>query len=1226
MFSTIFIHEIKTWFKKPLFYVFAAIFLILGMLVMAIPAGFFDGDNATTTSNSFINSPFEILKSISIISIFCYLMIPTFVGSTIYRDFKNNMHNVLYSYPIKKWEYLLAKYCAGISIYLILIFLVVVGLMIGGYLPGTNPELLGPFKLWNYVQPFLIVVVPNVIFYSAIVFAIIVFTRNMNVGFMSILTLIIVQLIVTSYVDQVEDPFWLALADPLGIVATGQTTKYWTPIEQSFRMLPFEDMILWNRVLWAGISILILGLVIARFNFAQNAATLFKSKKSKKVTKENTSGISKIILPTVSTDFSLKGQLSTLWLLIKSDTKYIIYGWPFIIIAFLAIVLTFVMMFNSGLIFSTPLLPKTWVMLGIPSTYVLLFSFLLIFLYSGFLIDRSNSAHIKQIVDVTPTKSWLFLVSNIGALVLMLAVLQVILIICGVATQSLLSFHDYQIDLYLFQAFFLNIWKYIPWILMSLLVHTLIKNKWLGLAVLVILGVAIPTVTGAIGIDQAIFDFNSVGEPSPSDFNGYGDALAPYYTYRVYWILFGIVLLCIALLFYRRGMSTDVAGRIAFAKARLSKSIITIASISLLGFIGLGGYIWKINNYDNERLTGKEQEERRVNYEKDLGQYLNIAQPRLVAVNTFMDIFPETKDFKAGATYTLINQTMVAIDTLHVNVTDYPVEFTLDRATEVVYDNEDYQYRMYQFNEALQPGDTLIMKFTMHNEENRFMDNKSPIASNGTFLNNSMYPSIGYNDAYELRNVKLREKYDLPPKDRLPAATSPGATDNNYIGGNSDWIDFEATVSTSPDQIAIAPGYLIKEWEENGQKYFHYKMDSKMLNFYSFLSGRYEVVKEVHNGVNLEIYHHPDHTYNLDRMMKGLKEGLDYYNENFTPYQHRQARIIEFPKGYGSFAQAFANTIPFSEGVGFIADVDDTDKDAVDYPLAITAHELAHQWWAHQVIGANAKGATLLSESMSEYSCLKVLEKVYGKNQMRKFLKDALDGYLSGRTGESIKENPLMYNENQQYIHYQKGSLVLYAMSDYIGEKKFNGVIKRFAEKYQFKSAPYPTAIEFVEDIKLVTPDSLQYVIKDMFETITLYDNEITDATYTKINEDEYLVNIKSLVSKYRSDKRGEKSYASVAGDSLNFTPKGKKKAISSLPLADYIEIGIFGEENEETGEEEVLFLKKLKFTDIENNQSILVTKKPVEVGIDPYNKLIDRGTNDNRKKVTESDSKKKEE
>lgn len=102
---------------------------------------------------------------------------------------------------------------------------------------------------------------------------------------------------------------------------------------------------------------------------------------------------------------------------------------------------------------------------------------------------------------------------------------------------------------------------------------------------------------------------------------------------------------------------------------------------------------------------------------------------------------------------------------------------------------------------------------------------------------------------------------------------------------------------------------------------------------------------------------------------------------------------------------------------------------------------------AHQVIGANAKGATLLSESLSEYSSLKVLEKANGKEQMRKFLKEAMDGYLLGRTTEQIKENPLMYNENQQYIHYQKGSLVLYAMSDYLGDEKFNAVIKKICRK-----------------------------------------------------------------------------------------------------------------------------------------------------------------------------------
>ncbi|SCY21125.1 ABC-2 type transport system permease protein [Nonlabens sp. Hel1_33_55] len=1219
MFSTIFSHELRTWFRKPIFYVFAALFFILGGVVMAVATGVFSSDNVTVTSNSFINSPYVISGLVSQLALFCYLMIPTFTGTTIHRDFKNNMHHVLYSYPIKKWEYLLAKFSAGITINLILIFMVVIGLMIGGYLPGHNELLLGPFSFWNYLQPFLLIIIPNVLFYSAIVFAIIVFTRNMNIGFMAVLCLIIIQLVTSSYVDQVDDPFWLSLADPLGNIAISETVEYWTPAEQNERMLPFEGMIFWNRVVWAAISILILGWVIARFRFAQNAVSLFKKRSSGRMMKENYSRLSRVVLPQVSTDFSFKGQLSTLWSLTKADVRYIIFGWPFIIISFLAIALTMVMMFNSGLIFGTPILPKAWVMLSSEaSAYILLFTFLLIFLYAGFLMDRSRAAHINQIVDVTPTKSWVFLVSQLLALVIMVAVLQTLLILCGITYQTIQGFADYQLDLYLFQAYMVNVWKYVPWIFMALFIHTLIKNKWLGLATLLIIGIAIPLVTSAIGVDQAIFDFNSIGEPSASDFSGYGASLAPYYTYRLYWILFGIVLLSLALVFYRRGMGLGFMERFAFAKARFSKSIIATIAVCSVLFLSIGGYIWKINNVDNEQLSGKEQEELRVNYEKELSRYNNIPQPKLIAVNTYMDIFPDTRDFKAGATYTMVNQSSVAIDTLHMNVQDYPIEIELDRENEQVYDNEDFQYRMYRFANALQPGDTLVMKFDMHNEPNKFLDNKSPIRSNGTFLNNSMYPSIGYSEQGELRDPKVRAKYNLPPKDRMPDPDAIGATDYNYIGGESDWIDFEATVSTSADQIAIAPGYLIKEWEEDGRKYYHYKMDAKILNFYSFMSGRYDVKKEMHDGVSLEIYHHPDHTYNLDRMMKGLREGLDYYNDNYTPYQHRQARIIEFPKDYGSFAQAFANTIPFSEGVGFIADVDDDKKDAVDYPLAITAHELAHQWWAHQVIGAKAKGATLLSESMSEYSSLKVLEKVYGKNQMRTFLKDAMDQYLSGRTSERISENPLMYNENQPYIHYRKGSVVLYAMSDYIGEDKFNGVAKRFAEKYQFKSAPYPTSEEFVADLKAVTPDSLQYLVRDMFETITLYDNEVGDASYRKLDNGKYAVTVTGTVSKYRSDNLGDKKYASVAGDSLSFTPEGAKKAINSLPLADYIEVGVFGAENEETGENKLLYLEKRKVTNIDNSFEIIVDEEPVEAGIDPYNKLIDRSTTDNRRSVSE--------
>ncbi len=394
-------------------------------------------------------------------------------------------------------------------------------------------------------------------------------------------------------------------------------------------------------------------------------------------------------------------------------------------------------------------------------------------------------------------------------------------------------------------------------------------------------------------------------------------------------------------------------------------------------------------------------------------------------------------------------------------------------------------------------------------------------------------------------------------------------------------------------------------------------MDSKILNFFAFNSARYEVKKEKYKGISLEIYYHKPHTYNLDRMMKGMKASLDYNSKNFSPYQFRQARIIEFPRTGGTFAQAFANTMPFSEGIGFIADVDDTSDDGVDYPFSVTAHEVAHQWWAHQVIGADVLGATLLSESMSEYVSLKVLEHEYGKDKMRTFLKDALDGYLLQRTLERKREKPLMFNDGQGYIHYQKGSLVLYALSDYLGEENLNNAIQKFVEKVKFQEPPYATSIEFVNNIKQATPDSLQYLIRDMFETITLYKNRVMDAKVTELENGKFQVDLEFEVAKYRNDEKGKRYYGEKLGDTISYKTDKMKKPILSTPLSDYIDVGIFTEEEiDGKKREKILYLKKHKITSIYNKITLVVDEKPIEVGIDPFNKLIDTQSEDNRKKI----------
>ena len=390
-------------------------------------------------------------------------------------------------------------------------------------------------------------------------------------------------------------------------------------------------------------------------------------------------------------------------------------------------------------------------------------------------------------------------------------------------------------------------------------------------------------------------------------------------------------------------------------------------------------------------------------------------------------IYPGTLDADASGTYSMVNKTSNVIDSLFLDHNDAISTFEFDKETDLVLEDTLYNFDIYRLKNPLYPGDSLKLSFSVKNKPNTSIRKNSSVVSNGTFINNRLFPTFGYPGG-ELTDDKTREKYDLPPNKLKPHPSDSTALGNTYISKDADWIDFEATVSTSKDQIAIAPGYLQKEWIDGDRRYFHYKMDSKILNFYPFNSAKYEVVEDQWNDVKLEIYYHKDHDYNLDRMMKGMKAALEYCSSNFSPYQHRQLRIIEFPRTSGGFAQSFPNTVPFSEDIGFIAKVDDSEDGGNDYAFFVSVHEVAHQWWAHQVIGADVLGATMLSESLSEYVTLKVIEQVNGKKKMRKFLKRSLDTYLTQRTFERKRENALMYNDGQGYIHYQKGSLVFLSL------------------------------------------------------------------------------------------------------------------------------------------------------------------------------------------------------
>ncbi|MFL3014487.1 MAG: M1 family aminopeptidase, partial [Candidatus Neomarinimicrobiota bacterium] len=295
--------------------------------------------------------------------------------------------------------------------------------------------------------------------------------------------------------------------------------------------------------------------------------------------------------------------------------------------------------------------------------------------------------------------------------------------------------------------------------------------------------------------------------------------------------------------------------------------------------------------------------------------------------------------------------------------------------------------------------------------------------------------------------------------------------------------------------------------------------------------------------------------------------------------------------------QSFPNTIPFSEAIGFIMDVDPDDPENLDFPFWVTAHEMGHQWWPHQVSGGSVKGANFMSEGLSEYSAVSLLARERGDKQLRKFLKYELDQYLDGRAFDS-KEPPIISTEgNEQYIVYNKAGHTLYAMSDIIGIDRFNRALGKFIDRYRYEHDPYPNIGQFISTLREETPEDLQYLITDTFEKITLYENKAKSANASENSDGTYTLDLKVEAKKVYSDSLGVQTTAK---------------------LADWLEIGVFGEEMKDGEKEEIpIYTEKVFITDSISTFEITLDKKPFKAGIDPLFKFVDRDSKDNLIKVS---------
>jgi ABC-2 type transport system permease protein len=1215
MFLPILLFELKYRLKRPATWIyFAILFLMAFLLVTAAGGGFGTGVNVSIGGDGQavkINAPFSVSITVAVLSVFGVIIASSLMGNPVYRDFEYRTHPLFYTTPISKIGYLGGRFLGS---YLIAI-LVFSGIGFGAGLAGSMPwvetdRFLAHTPLGTYLWPYLTMVLPNLLFTGAIFFTMATLTRNILSTYIGSVLLLVVYLISTAYLEDLKNEYLVAALDAFGLSALNFTTRYLTAVEKNTQLVPLSSYILLNRALWLGLGLGLLAFCYARFRFS----ALASEKVSKKVRREaSTEALAEtgterpagLQLPRVTQVFSGAMSLRQWWSLTKLEFRGIVRSRYFVAIAGAGVILMLANSSQVGKTFDTTVYPVTAIMVESVTGSFFLFLLAIIIFYSGELVWRERQAGVAQIADAVPIPSWVPFLSKLAALGLVQVVLSAVIMVCGLLIQTFKGYFHYEIGLYL-QALFLY---QLPFLLLlcvlSMVTQVVVNNKYLGFAVMVLYYVA-NIFRSQIGMGHRLLGFGGSSNPGPySDMNGYGHFLPAFWWTKLLYVGVAVLLVLLGILLWVRG--TDTNGRLREARRRWSPSSSVALVLGLLISLGAGGYIFYNTNVLNQYLSPKAGEKRQVAYEKQYRRLKDVAQPRITAVDLNTDIFPGTRAVRFRGQFMLVNKHTRALDTVIVNI---PVEqhprvraLTLGRPGQATLALNDTTYgmRLYRLAQPLVPGDSLALGMDLFYQERGFPNSGSntDIVYNGTFVSSGYLPGLGYREGAELSGDQDRKNYGLKPKPRMANVNDLKARQNTYISRDADWIRFRTTVSTEADQTAIAPGYLQKEWVQDGRRYFTYVMDRPMLNFYTFLSARYKEYKEQwvdsagHRSIPITIYYQPGHEYNLKRMAEGAKDALSYCSRNFSPYQHRQLRILEFPR-YQSFAQSFANTVPFSEAIGFIAHVNDKDPEDLNMPYYVTAHEVGHQWWAHQVIGGNVQGSTLMSEAMAEYSALMVLRHHNGPTAMQRFLKFDMNRYLQGRAFESKKEVPLGLVENQQYIHYRKGSVVMYGLQDYLGEAKLNGALKQYVAAVAFQQPPYTNSPEFIGYLRRAAPDSLQPYLTDAFERITLFDNRVTVATSKKLPNGQYQVDFTVKSAKFYADSLGNQKPADQSHD--------------VLPVAIFPELG----KDKKPVAPLVLVKRRLRTGD--NKLSFVVNKKPASVAVDPYHLIIDRQLDDNVK------------
>jgi ABC-2 type transport system permease protein len=1136
-------------------------------------------------ANVHINSPYDIAQSLGMVSLAAVFAIAIFCANSVVRDREHHFEEIVFSTSVEKFPYLFGRFAGSFLAAFTVFSATAIGMMIAALLPLHDSSRVGAFSITPYLWTLIVLVLPGMLVAGAVLFGIATLTRSVLASVVGAVAIYVFYFAAAAFTNSplmagsangASSAAGASLLDPFGLSAFFEQTRYWTPAIRDTRLISVTGNFLINRVIWLAFAAIVWFVVYNRFSFR----VVTQSKPIAAVV-DPASDRSNHILIRPSLRSGGSGLTAPGWRALlaakRMERSSVLRSIPFILLTILwaGLAAMEILADVAGGEYGAAFYPTTSLILGTLRQPLGLVATVIIIYYSAELVWRERSVGMAEIINATPASNAVFVLSKWLALTAMIGVLIAIGLGVGVIIQLTRGFHAFHPALLLAYSAILAIPLTI-FATAAVLIQTLSPSKYFGLFAVLVAGVLIQA-AGALGFEHPLLTFAGAPPLLYTEMNGFGASITPFIWFMSLWATIGLLFLLAASSLWRRATGAGVFRAIAKnADKRLAAILATIA-------IAIAAFIFYNTNILNRWTSNASSLNWSAEYERTFRSTAAMPRPHIAAITADVALDPDARRYHVTGHYDLVNDSATPIANVLISVPRDALVSNLTLPSATIIRNERFATYDVQFAHLLQPREHTTLNFDLTYEHRGFTATAADasIAANGSFITPAhCFPILGYRRGYEISDPIERKKRGLPP--------SPGEeTDIEDLG--VEWTNIDVTLSTSLDQIALSPGRLINDWTANNRRYFHYRSDAPIHDNLIFASARYAVARATAGRTQIEVYYDPAHRYNVDRILAAAADSLRVFESSFGPYSQSQLRIAEAP-AYAKFGGlAMPGLVFLSESRAFLIDARDSSN--IDLVARRTAHEVAHQWWGHSVTPAVVPGASTIIESLPRYSELLVLDKRYGRAQVRRSLQFELDRYLAGRIADEKTEVSLTRATDQAYLYYGKGAIVMNALKELLGEETLNRALRSFVAA-QSGPAQQPKIDDLLQSIEAVTPLENRALVNEWTRDVILYDLTMTSASTRRLADGRFEVTMQVNAQKSRADEH-------------------------QMPINESIEVGIFTTDPDDASANDILHLAAHPLHNGANTIIVIVDKQPSYAAIDPYLTRIDRNRFDNVKLVT---------